>query len=226
MSGDVKWITLKDPAAPELVEIVHLEAKRYPFEELVELLDWEREVKRAYEVSEKGGLTEGVRDGLKVVLESDFMRYCKEHAATISEPLWYAMITNLIGFRGGRDAIHELSKDYPRYSWNETERKIAHALRDAPGPHTVDYIEQHGFRCSDCLKEGVRSPAGLAAKYGPICAGLGLKFNSPFFLLFLPLAPPFPGPLFSFLPFQLLFSLLLSLLSFSLLPALLSYLVS
>src|SRR4030042_2637563 len=56
--------------------------------------------------------------------------------------------------------------------------------------------------------------------------GLGLKFNSPFFLFFLLLAPPFPAPLFSFLPFQLPFSLLLSLLSFPLLPALLFYLVS
>ena len=55
---------------------------------------------------------------------------------------------------------------------------------------------------------------------------LGLKFNSPLFLFFLLLAPPFPAPLFCFLPFQLLFSLLVSLLSFPLLPALLFYLVS
>ena len=56
--------------------------------------------------------------------------------------------------------------------------------------------------------------------------GLGLKPNSPLFLFFELLAPPFPAPLFSFLPFQFLFSLLLSLLSFPLLPVLLFYLVS
>ena len=56
--------------------------------------------------------------------------------------------------------------------------------------------------------------------------GLGLKSNSPFFLFFLHLALPSPTPLFSFLPFQLLFSLLLSLPSFLLLPSPLFYPVS
>jgi putative DNA primase/helicase len=157
-------LNLKDPDDPKPVEILHLENRRYALEEFLEVLDWEEELGRQYDLGETEGkgLQAEVYDGLEIVLQSDFIRYCRENAETLPEPLWYAMITNLISFKGGRKAIHELSRPYPRYSFEETEKKIEHALKDAPGPHTVRYIEEHGFRCEDCIREGVKSPAGLA----------------------------------------------------------------
>lgn len=156
---------LKDPDNPKPVRIEKLTNRRYSFNKLNEELDWEAVIERDYEVKANGeGLKEENHEGIEKVLKSDFIRYCQEHAKDLSEPLWYAMITNLITFKEGRAKIHELSKPYPRYSKKETEKKIAHALKDAPGPHTVRFLREHGFESKDCEKAGVKSPAGLAFK--------------------------------------------------------------
>lgn len=77
-----------------------------------------------------------------------FIAHCREHARDLPEPLWYAMITNLAGFgEPGRQAIHELSAPYPGYSREETDRKIAHALKSAPGPIRCRTLAQLGWRC-------------------------------------------------------------------------------
>lgn len=100
--------------------------------------------------------------GLKHVLDScEFIAYCRDNAATLSEPLWYAMISNLCRFEGGYDAIHELSAPYPEYSEQETDRKIKHAFK-ASGPISCRKIRTDGYQC---LREcAVKSPAGLPFK--------------------------------------------------------------
>jgi len=55
-----------------------------------------------------------------------FLQYCKKEAKTLSELDWYGMITNLAVFEGGLDAIHKLSKPYPKYSEKATQAKIDH----------------------------------------------------------------------------------------------------
>jgi putative DNA primase/helicase len=69
----------------------------------------------------------GNREGISLVTERcDFIQYCSEKAAVLSEVHWYAMITNLSVFREGQAVIHEISKPYPGYSKAETDNKIAH----------------------------------------------------------------------------------------------------
>ena len=76
-------------------------------------------------------------EGLEVVLAGcEFIKHCAIDAATLSEPEWYAMITNLIPFRGGVNAVHELSKPYPGYSKEITDNKISHFLSSNTGPMT------------------------------------------------------------------------------------------
>lgn len=59
----------------------------------------------------------GTQKGLVVVgRRCQFLQHCKRNAKTLSEPDWYAMITNLAVFEGGEDAIHKLSKPYPKYN--------------------------------------------------------------------------------------------------------------
>ena len=91
-----------------------------------------------------------------------FMRFCKESPEKVSEPLWFAMISNLICIRpGGYSMVHELSKGYPGYSRIETDSKIHHAI-DNSSPHTCRYIKENGFDCGmDCC---VKSPAVLLIK--------------------------------------------------------------
>lgn len=151
---------LKEPGRRIRAKIARFTHTRYQLEELLDAIPW-----RGFPLPDfatGGGLSEGRFHGIERVLESDFMAFCRGYARSLPEPLWYAMITNLIGFMDGREAIHELSLPHPRYSFAETERKIAHALRDAPGPHTYRYIENHGFESVDLLDPELPSPASRA----------------------------------------------------------------
>ena len=77
----------------------------------------------------------------------DFIRFCRQHAYTLSEPLWQAMITNIACFNGGDKVIHEYSSPYPAYSKEETDRKIEAFMKSASGPITCDTINDRGFIC-------------------------------------------------------------------------------
>jgi len=88
-----------------------------------------------------------------------FIQWCKETPSEVSEPLWFALISNVICVRpGGYTLAHRLSAGYPQYTPSETDAKILHTL-DGPGPHTCKYIKENGFKCGcDC---GVKAPASL-----------------------------------------------------------------
>jgi len=101
---------------------------------------------------------------LKILKQScKFIRFCSDFPEKVSEPLWYAMISNIVSVRpGGYSIAHRLSKGHPGYNQSETDRKIHHAL-DATGPHTCEYIMSNGFKCGkNC---DVRSPVALLKRF-------------------------------------------------------------
>lgn len=115
----------------------------------------------------------GARKGLAVVGKRClFMRHCRDNAKTLSENLWYAMITNLAVFEGGDNAIHALSREYPKYSRAETGEKIAHFLSSGTKPMTCAKIAECGFKCPRLEEAGssggnacaCKSPAALCYK--------------------------------------------------------------
>jgi len=76
------------------------------------------------------------------------------------------MITNLAVFEGGADAIHKLSKPYPKYSEKATQAKIDHFHKSGTKPMTCAKIAEKGFACPK-LENGscpARSPAALSFK--------------------------------------------------------------
>ena len=92
-------------------------------------------------------------------LDCDFIKWCREYAEKVGEPLWYSLVSNVICLRpGGYSLVHELSRNHPNYSPGETDSKIHQAL-DSSGPHTCLYIQENGFRCDrNCT---VKAPAAL-----------------------------------------------------------------
>jgi hypothetical protein len=90
-----------------------------------------------------------------------FLRHCRDDAATLPEPEWYSMVSNVARCRHGAEAVHRLSAPYPGYSPQETEEKIAHALADA-GPHTCVFIQALGFQGCPPGGCGVKAPIGLS----------------------------------------------------------------
>lgn len=97
-----------------------------------------------------------------VIDNCTFMQACRDYAPQLTEPMWLAMLSNIARCSDGPEACHELSKPYPGYSYNETQRKIQHVLNDM-GPQSCNYIRDTlGFNaCTDC---GVKAPVSWALK--------------------------------------------------------------
>ena len=106
----------------------------------------------------------GSEKGLAILTrECDFIRYCRDNAASLSEHDWYAMITELAVFEGGAELIHELSRPYPGYDPLATRKKINHFLESGTRPMTCATIGEKGFVCPK-MKSGkcsCRSPAAI-----------------------------------------------------------------
>lgn len=101
-----------------------------------------------------------------------FLRHCRDDAASLIEPEWYAMVSIVSRADGGAELVHKLSKPYPKYNRQETDEKIQHALKDT-GPFTCEKIRaDFGAWCQEC-RERVTSPVGLglSRKKKPIYTG-------------------------------------------------------
>jgi hypothetical protein len=114
------------------------------------------------------GYVESRTDGDVDVLLSRcaFARHCRDDAATLHEPEWFAMVSNVSRCADGPAAVHRLSKPYPRYSRQEVDAKIAHALQDT-GPHTCAFIQALGYRGCPPGGCGVKAPIGLTRQRPP-----------------------------------------------------------
>lgn len=75
-----------------------------------------------------------------------------ENSDTLPEPLWRAAISNAQYCEDRDWAIHELSKNHPNYTPEETERKA----EDTKGPYTCNTYEKldTGSLCSGCKFKG------------------------------------------------------------------------
>jgi hypothetical protein len=103
---------------------------------------------------------------LNEIMRCAFLQHCDRDRATLSEPEWYAMVSVLARETGGPDLIHDLSRGYPGYSPQETDRKILHAINDS-GPATCERIKSLWACGRGC---GVKSPASLAIKSSDLLA--------------------------------------------------------
>lgn len=145
---------------PVMVECISFHPERvYTQEQLSEALP---------EVEEKAVETKkGAEKGLKLVTRGcDFIKYCKENAASLSEHDWYAMISNLAVFEGGVEMIHELSKPYEGYDIAGTQKKINHFLESGTRPINCSTIAEKGFKCPK-LESGecdCKAPAAICYK--------------------------------------------------------------
>ena len=91
----------------------------------------------------------------------EFLEYCEKNAKTLSEPLWYAMLSSLCRFGNeGRRLAHQLSRPYPGYNSEETDKKLDHAY-EASGPITCKEIAKRGFRCPSLERCKAKAPAAL-----------------------------------------------------------------
>jgi len=147
---------------PVMVEVIKFNPElRYEQDELAAVLpDIPEESAQGISVRPVG---RGTNKGLVLTgKQCLFLQHCKKNAKNLPEPDWYAMITNLAVFEGGEDTIHKLSKPYPKYSFDETQKKINHFYKSKTKPMTCAMIAEKGFKCPKLGECKCKSPAGLA----------------------------------------------------------------
>ncbi len=84
-----------------------------------------------------------------------FLHYCKENADCLSEPEWFSMISILAQIEDSDELIHELSEPYPKYSFEETQKKIEYA-RAFGHPQSCAYLSaNYPNICKNCTRLNV-----------------------------------------------------------------------
>lgn len=144
---------------PVLVECIKFEPQiKYTQSELQALLPQVQLPE--YDAESRTEFNGEVGSGQRLMDKCAFCKYCKENAARLSEPEWYAFVTNMSLTKDGAELVHEISKPYPRYSKAETDDKICHAINEHK-PHTCRYIQERlGFKnCKNC---SVKAPVAYA----------------------------------------------------------------
>lgn len=97
---------------------------------------------------------------LESMCKCSFFNHCIENAISLSEPEWWAFISNLAPLGElGRQLAHMFSQSYPAYSSVETDRKFDEAQK-ANMPKTCSFLCEQGW--ADCPEYcDMRAPCNL-----------------------------------------------------------------
>jgi hypothetical protein len=119
-------------------------------------------------------LPTGLRCDLKKIHRCEFIQWCRRRPLEVSEPLWFALLTNLARLHGGIQLAHEISAlDRFRYDYAETQRVIERILGQGYMPVSCRTIMSPAmgrpgrgvFRCSRIQGCPAKAPMYLAATH-------------------------------------------------------------
>jgi len=119
-----------------------------------------------------GPLLKGLRCDLRKLENCQFIQWCRAYLEHVSEPLWWALITNLAYLEGGISLIHEISRlDMYRYDHCDTERVIQRVINSGYKPVLCKTLSSQAmtcsgrgrFQCSQINQCPARSPMFMAA---------------------------------------------------------------
>jgi len=120
------------------------------------------------------GLPTGLKCDLARIEECEFIQWCRRHANEVSEPAWFALISNLAPLDAGFELIHAISAlDGGRYDYADTQRLVERVLREGYKPASCKTIMSPGmvrlgrevFRCSRIGNCPARAPMYMAVHH-------------------------------------------------------------
>ncbi len=149
---------------PKEVSVIELNDTRYDLDDIEPFLT---EVKTNSMPDYKTPDEQDKHGDLQAVIDNcNFIRYCRDNSKTLSEPAWWAMITNLCRCKDGDKTIHEWSKVYPKYSPQETDERIQRADKETR-PHTCGHI-QNTLKFKGCPPGGCGKKSPAVFGYNPL----------------------------------------------------------
>lgn len=119
-------------------------------------------------------LPTGLRCDMKKLHTCEFVQWCRRLPLEVSEPQWFALLTNLVRLEGGIQLAHEISAlDRFRYDYAETQRVIERILGQAYMPVSCGTIMSPAmvrpgrdvFRCPRIESCPAKAPMYLTASY-------------------------------------------------------------
>lgn len=155
---------------PVLVEIIRESEELFSFEELCRFLPEAENPppskRRSITSRDKENTSDDMAKFAPIYEGCPFIRESVDNAKSVSEPAWYHSLTIASRCENGRAVCHQISELYPDYNYDETERKIDHALSESGGPTTCQFISEIlAFSgCQSCpIKQtgNLTSPIGL-----------------------------------------------------------------
>jgi hypothetical protein len=89
----------------------------------------------------------------------EFIKWCRNHPMDVTEPQWFAMITNLALLPEGERLIHEISRlDMFRYNYRQTQKLLERVQQKGYCPTTCRTIRSYGYYCPKFGVCPVRAP--------------------------------------------------------------------
>ena len=79
-----------------------------------------------------------------------FLRFCRDNAEDLPEPIWHSMITVLAQIKDSDELIHRLSEPYYGYSYDETQKKIDYARQFGHSQSCKYLSANYPEVCQDC----------------------------------------------------------------------------
>jgi hypothetical protein len=116
-------------------------------------------------------LPAAIRCDLHKLERCEFVKWCRQNPSAVSEPLWWALITNLAHLERGTELIHEVSRlDTIRYDYANTQRKTQKAIDAGYRPVSCKTLVGESmtcpgrgrFKCSRIGKCRARAPMYMA----------------------------------------------------------------
>ena len=103
-----------------------------------------------------------IKCDLSKIEKCEFVKWCRKYPMEVSEPQWFAMITNLAHLEGGPELIHEISRlDIFRYDYQQTQRLIERVQERGYSPTNCTTIKNNSFYCPKFGQCQVRAPMYL-----------------------------------------------------------------
>jgi len=100
-----------------------------------------------------------IKCNLKKIESCEFIKWCRRYPTRVSEPQWFALITNLARLEGGPQLAHEISRlDSGRYDYRQTQRLIERIISEGYGATTCATLETMGFACNRQAKCHAKAP--------------------------------------------------------------------
>jgi len=103
-----------------------------------------------------------IKCNLQKIETCEFIKWCRRYPTRVSEPQWFALITNLARLEGGSQLAHQISRlDSGRYDYRQTQRLIERIISERYEATTCATLETMGFVCNRRAKCHARAPMYL-----------------------------------------------------------------